>query len=177
MTRLTPILDREALPEANRRAYDYINETRGRVSPAMGVLLHSPDVAERIVHVGSYVRFDSALPVRVREIAALAASSELYNLFEQAAHTPAALQAGASEKSVQTIKERGPLENIDAEDQLPVRATREIFRGHDLPQSTFDEARAAYGDQGVIDLFSTIGYYGMLACLHKALDVEPPPLA
>ena len=177
MTRLTPILDRDALPEEHRGVYDYIEQTRGRVSPGMGVLLHSPDVAGRIVHTGSYVRFDSSLSPRVREIAALAASSELQNAFEMAAHTPGALQGGASEKSVQTIKERGPMENIDAEDQLPVRAARELFRDHDLTQATFDEAQAAYGEQGVVDLFSTIGYYAMLACLHKALDVQPPATA
>jgi 4-carboxymuconolactone decarboxylase len=176
MTRLVPILERDALPEEHRGVFDYLVETRGRVSPGMGVLLHSPDVTGRIVHVGSYVRFESALPPRVREVAALAASSEMQNAFEQAAHTPGALQGGASEQSVQTIKERGPLELIDEEDRLPVRCARELFRDHDLPQATFDEALAAYGERGVIDLFSTIGYYSMLACLHKALDVQPSPI-
>lgn len=175
MTRLPPILERDSLPEEHRSVHDYLVQTRGRVSPAMGVLLHSPDVTGRIVHVGTYVRFDSALPPRVREIAALAASSELQNAFEMAAHTAGAIQGGASERSVQTIKERGPLENIDPEDRLAVRAARELFREHDLAQTTFDEALAAYGQRGVIDLFATIGYYGMLACLHKALDVQPQP--
>ena len=177
MTRLAPILERDALPEDHRSVYDYLVQTRGRVSPGMGVLLHSPDVTGRIVHVGTYVRFESALPPRIREVAAHAASSEMRNAFEQAAHTPGALQGGASEHSVHTIKERGPLEEIDAEDRLAVRAARELFREHDLKQETFDEALAAYGEQGVIDLFATIGYYSMLACLHKALDVQPPATA
>lgn len=177
MTRLAPILERDALPEEHRNVYDYLVQTRGRVSPGMGVLLHSPDLTRRIVHVGTYVRFESALSPRLREVAALAASSEMHNAFEQAAHTPGALQGGASEKSVQTIKERGPLESIDAEDQLAVRAARELFRDHEVSEATFGEALAAYGEQGAIDLFATIGYYGMMACLHKALDVQPPATA
>ena len=60
MTRLAPILERDALPEDHRSVYDYLVQTRGRVSPGMGVLLHSPDVTGRIVHVGTYVRFESS---------------------------------------------------------------------------------------------------------------------
>ena len=40
-------------------------------------------------------------------------------------------------------------------------------------QPSFDEALAAYGEQGVIDLFSTIGYYAMLACLIRPWTSSP----
>jgi 4-carboxymuconolactone decarboxylase len=174
MTRLPEVSHRDALPEEHRGVYDYLVQTRGRVSTSMAVLLHSPDLTGLIAQVGTYIRFESPLLARVREVAALASSSELQNAYEEAMHTASALSAGAGEATVQAIKAGAALDQIDLEDQLPVRCARELLRDKQLSQATFDEALQQYGEQGVVDLFATIGYYAMLACLHNAFEVPPP---
>jgi 4-carboxymuconolactone decarboxylase len=175
MPRLQQITDKESLPEPHQGVVDYLVQTRGRVSPGFSVLLNSPDLAGRIAHTGSYVRFESTLPDRMREIAALTASSEMGNLYERSIHTGDCQNLDVPQSTIDAIVHGQPLESdVPAEDSLPVRAARELLRVHELSNATFEEARNQLGDQGVVDLIGNIGYYTMLACLHVGLGVTPP---
>src|SRR5205085_12188350 len=87
MARLPGISEKDSLPEAHRDVWDYLVKTRGAVSNGFSPLLHSPDVAGRIAHLGSYIRFENTLPEVMREVAALTASSELGNIYEQTMHS------------------------------------------------------------------------------------------
>jgi 4-carboxymuconolactone decarboxylase len=174
MPRLPQIKDKESLPEQHQGIIDYLVQTRGRVSDGFSVLLNSPDLASRIAHTGSYVRFESTLPDRMRELAALTASSEMGNLYERTIHAGDVAKLGVPQSTIDAIVHLQPLDNVSPEDSLPVRAARELLRVHELSNATFEEARAQLGDQGVVDLVGNIGYYTMLACLHVALGVSPP---
>jgi 4-carboxymuconolactone decarboxylase len=176
MPRLQPITEKESLPEQHHGVIDYLVQTRGRVSNGFSVLLNSPDLAGRIAHTGSYVRFESSLPDRLRELAALTASSEMGNVYERTIHTEDVQKLGVPESLIEAIVQGQPLAaDVPSEDSLPVRAARELLRVHELSVATFEEARNLLGDQGVVDLVGNIGYYTMLACLHVAFEVRPTP--
>jgi len=174
MPRLPQIKDKASLPEPNQEVFDYLVQTRGAVSPGYSVLLNSPDLAGRIAHTGSYVRFESTLPDRMRELAALTASAEMANLYERGIHAAEAEKLGVPQSTIDAIIHLKPLEDVPPEDSLPVRTARELLRVHELSNATFEDARAQLGDQGVVDLVGNVGYYTMLACLHVALGVTPP---
>jgi 4-carboxymuconolactone decarboxylase len=175
MPRLPQIQDKKSLPEQHQGVIDYLVQTRGAVSHGFSVLLNSPDLAGRIAHTGSYVRFESTLPDRLRELAALTASAEMGNLYERTIHAGDVAKLGVPQSTIDAIVHLQALApDVPAEDSLPVRAARELLRVHELSQATFEEARTQLGDQGVVDLVGNIGYYTMLACLHVALGVTPP---
>jgi 4-carboxymuconolactone decarboxylase len=175
MPRLPQITDKESLPEQHQAVIDYLVQTRGAVSNGYSVLLNSPDLAGRIAHTGSYVRFESTLPDRMRELAALTASSEMANLYERTIHTGDCQKLDVPQSTIDAIVHQQPLgADVPAEDSLPIRAARELLRVHELSNATFEEARTLLGDQGVVDLIGNIGYYTMLACLHVGLGVTPP---
>ena len=174
MPRLPQITEKKSLPEQHQGVIDYLVQTRGAVSPGFSTLLNSPDLAGRIAHTGSYVRFESSLPDRMRELAALTASSEMGNVYERTIHTRDVEKLGVPQSLIDAIVQMKPLQpDVLAEDSLPVRAARELLRVHELSGATFDEAHSLLGDQGVVDLVGNIGYYTMLACLHVALEVRP----
>lgn len=174
MPRLPQIRDKESLPEQHHSVIDYLEQTRGAVSHGYSVLLNSPDLAGRIAHTGSYVRFESTLPDRMRELAALTASTEMGNAYERTIHSRDAAELGVPQSTIDAIVRGEALRDVPAEDSLPVRAARELLRVHELSEATFNEAREKLGDQGVVDLVGNIGYYTMLACLHVAFEVKPP---
>ena len=175
MPRLPQIKDKESLPEQHQGVVDYLVQTRGAVSHGYSVLLNSPDLAGRIAHTGSYVRFESTLPDRMRELAALTASTEMGNVYERTIHTGDCQNLGVPQSTIDAVVHQQALaDDVPAEDSLPVRAGRELLRVHELSNATFEEARNLLGDQGVVDLIGNIGYYTMLACLHVGLGVTPP---
>jgi 4-carboxymuconolactone decarboxylase len=173
MPRLPEITERDRLPEDKRDHFDYLLKTRGAVRGGFAVLLHSPEVAGRFAHVGTYIRFESSLPRRVAELAALTTSTLLENEYEVAAHQRGAREAGVDEATLGAVTSGGAIDALSDEDRLPVRAARELVQDHRLSDAAFAEAQKRYGDQGAVDLVGTIAYYGSLAYLHNAMEIKP----
>jgi 4-carboxymuconolactone decarboxylase len=172
MARLPEVREKHQLPEEHHKIIDYLVQTRGAVSNGFSVLLNSPELAGRIAHLGSYVRFESVLDNRTRELAALTASTEMGNGYEQAIHARALLDLGLPDATVEAIKAGADLNGVAADVALPVRCARELLRDHRLSDDAFAAAHASLGDRGTVELVANIGYYSMLACLHVAFEVK-----
>ncbi len=174
MPRLPEVLDRDQLPEDQRDLFDYLAETRGSVRVPFSLILNSPETARRISHLGTFLRFESSLPQVVTELAVLTTALEFDCRHEWAAHTRLAKEAGISDSTIAIIGSRRPLTELSEEDALPVRFARELLQEHAASEAAFDSALQRFGNDGIIELTATIGYYGMLACLLNALEVIPP---
>ena len=170
MSRLPEITERN---KDNQEAYDYLMKTRGAVRSGFAVMLASPDIDQRIAHVGSYVRFDSSLPPNIRELAAVTASSELENPAEYVSHARQCRELHISEAVVAACLERAPVSGASEDEMLAINVARQLTRDHKLSDATFEAARKRLGDRGFIDLVATIGYFAMLAVCHVALDIKP----
>jgi 4-carboxymuconolactone decarboxylase len=165
---------------AQKPAYDYLLQSRGPsgLKGGFGVMLASPEICQRIAHVGSYIRFDSPIPRRMREVAATAISSELENPWEYVIHAKICREElGVPADVVRAILDCKPLPPAGSgatdDDMLAINVSREMARGHKLSQATFDAAKQRLGAAGVVDLLATVGYFAMLAVTHKALEVYP----
>ena len=174
MARLPEIFERDKLPEDKREVHDYLVKTRGAVSNGFAPFLHSPELVSRIAHLGTYIRFESTLPPKTRELLALTASSELDNPYERGIHAREALNQGASEAAVQAAVGKSSIDGISEDEALPIRAARELVRDHGLSDATFEAVHNVTGDQGYVEFIGTISYYSMLAYNHNAMQVTLP---
>src|SRR3972149_6417803 len=77
MARIATIDKKEDLTPENQKGYDAIAQSRGVVGGPWLALLHSPELAWRTAHLGSYVRFESSLERKLVELTALVAAREL----------------------------------------------------------------------------------------------------
>jgi 4-carboxymuconolactone decarboxylase len=169
--RLPELTDRNDLPEDKRFVHDYLVETRGRVSPGFGGILNNPDVAHRIAHLGSHIRFESELPDNVRELVALVASVEMDGVYEQAIHSRDALPAGVSQDTVDSANDKDDLREATPDEELAAKFTRELTRTHHVTDETFAAVQKRFGNSGTVELIATAAYYSMLALVHNALLV------
>ncbi|HEY2987245.1 MAG TPA: carboxymuconolactone decarboxylase family protein [Candidatus Binatia bacterium] len=177
MARIPLIENKEQLPPEHHITYDAIAQSRGVVRGPFAVLLHSPDLAGRTAHLGGYIRFESKLDPRIVELAALASARELDCKHEWAAHVAQAAKAGVSRETMRALQQRKTPENFSFEDAQIVSCAQELLRTHRLSEATFQALYARLGEQGLVELTATIGYYAMLACTLNAFDVasvEPP---
>lgn len=167
------ITDRNKIPEAERGNYDLIYETRGDITKPFQPLLNSPDLAGRVAHLGTYIRYESTLPGDVRELAIIATGREFDAAYEWAVHEPIARDEGVSEEIIEVVASRGPLDDLPEEAALIIRFVRELIREHKIADDTFTDAKARFGDQGVTELTGTVAFYSMMACLLNGLEVTP----
>ena len=176
MTRIPRITERDQVAERHKSIFDAIAESRGRVSGPFSVLLNSPEVAGRVAHLGSYIRFESTLEPQQRELAIITAAREFDCQYEWSAHAVLARNVGVRDAAIEAVANRAPVGSLSEEEATIISYGRQLFGDdHRVADSTFDAARQMFGDQGVTELTATYGYYGMLACALNAFQVEPAP--
>jgi len=105
-----PLPKREDLDEAGKRVYDTVADPKGGTIVGLrgpgGIQLYSPQYAEHARPLNRFLRYQSGLGERVRELAILVTAREFNSRFEWAAHEPEALRAGVAAAIIDVIKHR-----------------------------------------------------------------------
>jgi len=171
MARITTIDKKEDLAPADRKVYDAIASSRGVVGGPWRALLHSPELAERTMHLGSYVRFESTLDHKMIEFTALVAARELDCKHEWAAHVGHGQKAGIPMETIRAVYQKQGVEAFSFEDAQIVSFVREMIHTHRVSEATFQAIYGRLGEKGMVELTATIGYYAMLACTLNTFDV------
>jgi 4-carboxymuconolactone decarboxylase len=171
-----PLIERENdVPPGGEAAWAAIARSRGRVVGPFAALLHSPEAAGRVGHLGEYLRFQSAVAPAERELAILAVARTLDCRFEWAAHAPLARQAGVREEAIAAVREGRAPAGLTPEEAQVVAYARHLLERHRVDEATFGALAARLPRAGLVDLTATVGYYAMIACVLNAFEVTPAP--
>ena len=171
MARIATIDKKEDLAAEHQKVYDAIAASRGVVGGPWRALLHSPELAHRTMHLGSYVRFESSLDHKIVEFTALVAARELDCKHEWAAHVNHGQKAGIPLETIRAVHEKKSPEHFSTEDAQIVSFVREVIHVHRVSEPTFQAIYGCFGEKGMVELTATIGYYAMLACTLNSFDV------
>ena len=171
MARIATIDKKEDLAPENQKVYDAIAQSRGVVGGPWKALLHSPELAQRTMHLGSYVRFESTLDHKVVEFAALVTARELDCKHEWGAHANHAQKAGIPTETIRAVHQRQGVEHFSTEDAQIVSFVREMLHTHRVSEPTFQAIYGRFGERGMVELTATVGYYAMVACTLNTFDV------
>jgi len=171
MARISTISKKEELAPEHQNVYDAIAQSRGVVGGPWLALLHSPEIAARTAHLGSYIRFESSLEHKVVEFTALVAARELECKHEWAAHIMHGQKAGIPMETIRAVHQKQGAESFSSEDAQIVSFVREMIHSHRVNEATFQAIYGRFGEKGMVELTATIGYYAMLACTLNTFDV------
>jgi 4-carboxymuconolactone decarboxylase len=171
MARIATIDKKEDLAQEDQRVYDAIAASRGAVGGPWLALLHSPELAGRTAHLGSYIRFESSLDRKLLELAALTAARELGCKHEWAAHIAHGQKVGISLETIRAIHQQKATEHFSTDDAQVISYVREIISSHRVSETTFQALYGRLGEKGFVELAATVGYYAMLACTMNTFDV------
>jgi len=171
MARIATIDKKEDLSAEHQRVYDAIAQSRGIVGGPWRALLHSPEIAHRTMHLGSYVRFESSLEKKLIELTALVAARELDCKHEWAAHVNHGQKAGIPLETIRAVHQRKGVEHFSTEDAQIVSFVREMLHSHRVSEPTFQAIYGRFGEKGMVEITATVGYYAMVACTLNTFDV------
>ena len=116
---------------------------------------------------------DLLLPAEVRELAIITAARANDCAYEWAAHAILARQAGVQEQVIAAVLGGGSAADLPAADAQVIEFVRDLLMTNRVAEGTFQLAMGRFGVQGVVELAATAGYYGMLACVLNAFEVQP----
>ena len=171
MARLTPITKKDQVPAKHHAIVDNIVKSRGGIQGPFTMFLHSPEIADRVGHLGAYVRFEGALDMRVRVLAAMTVAREYDAMYVWGAQTGSARKQGVPESTITAIREKHS-RGLPPEDAQIVDFTRDLLRKHRVDDATATALRKRFGDDQFIQLTGAIGYYSLLAMTVNACELE-----
>lgn len=171
MARLSNMTKEELKPE-DQQFNDEIAGSRGSVRGPYGVLLHSPNLAARVAHTGTYVRFDLDLPESLKETIIITTAREIRNQYEFAAHARLASQAGVSEDTIQAIARGTAPQGLSGEEEMLVRYVKELLQNHKISDPTFKAVEDRFGIQRTLEITVLVGHYLLVGQVLTAFEVD-----
>ncbi len=137
-------------------------------------LLRSPLLADRMVKLLDYLRFNTSVPRRLNEFAILIQARLWTSQVEWVAHHPLALKAGLAESVAEDLKVgRRPTE-MKPDEELVYDLSMELSIQHSVSDALFTRAKTLLTEQQIVDLVTVSGTYASVAMLLATAD-EPAP--
>jgi 4-carboxymuconolactone decarboxylase len=182
--RFAPLDPGQASPDQKAVIANLLAGPRGARTGLAGpfnALLRSPQLGDRLQKLGEYVRFQSALPARLNELAILMTARHWTSQFEWHAHYIFALEAGLDPAVADAIaKGRRPIA-LRTDEIAVYEFCAELLSEKQVSDAKFAAVKALFGEAGVVDLIGTVGYYHIVSMIlnvdcYPLPDGVPPPL-
>ena len=172
--RMTRITQHGDLKHADQHYLDRIIRTRGHVSALFQVLLHTPDVADRMATVGAFFLYETLLPPTLRTLVWLVTAREFDCEYAWQGSVHHAPTAGLPQTLIDALR-RGETPSDLAEPQATVVAfCHELMRGnHHVCDATYAAAVKHFGVPATIQIAATLGYFAMMCCVANTFELPP----
>jgi 4-carboxymuconolactone decarboxylase len=183
-----PVLRPAELSAEQRALYAEINSSRRTANPRLipltdeaggltgpfNAMLFAPRLGGALQALGAAVRFQTALPARVREMAILAVAQAWDSGYERYAHEAIGRAAGLTEDELAALRAGDELDLAEPVERAALAAARALARRRDLDDAEFAAAEAALGASALVELSTLVGYYMSIALLLRVFRVLPP---
>ena len=178
--RLPPV-NREELDDFGKKLYDsivqggrsftYDEENKIYMGPR-AIRMYSPIVANHNSSANQYLRYESGLDPKLREVTILNAAIEMNSDYEWTAH-----EVGLPQEIIDIIKYKKPVPaNLGEKEAAIINLCREILRDdHRVSPDTFANALSLFGKKRLVEIVALLGGYTGTAMILNTFDQQLPP--
>lgn len=146
---------------------------RGGLIAPFVPLLRAPELMTRLQLVGEYLRFGAGLPKHLTELVILLVARRWDQDYEWGHHVPLARAAGLGEDIIAAVRDEGAVTGPD-DVRVVWRFVDDLENDRGVSDPAFEAALAAVGDDGVVEVIATVGYYTTLAMTMNAARTPVP---
>ena len=175
MARYQELSPAEMNPAQNAFVDEIVSGKRGRFGGPFQLLIRAPEVCKHLSRLGEYLRWGSSLSPALSELAICLTARHIRANYEWHAHAPLAVEGGVPAAAMEAIR-TGAAPQFAAKDQaLVYKLVSELIDTKRLSDASFAEGVAAFGEQGVVELGTIIGYYTAIGNALNVFEVGLPP--
>ncbi len=170
----------------------FLQGSGGNVGPAAHVLIRSPGLSGRMLHVGDHAHSQTSLTPACQALAILACARAWRSRWLWEQHLPRAVQAGMDEAGLQQMVKGGPARALISElapacaPDLAAKLAAvldfctQLHGYHQVSDECYANTIELLGEAGLVDLIGLSGYYTFIAmCLNTnegaSLPAGSPP--
>ncbi len=175
MSRLSKKQREELTPEQQVQ-YDRIARFRrpgpdGQIGGPFDPWIRSPEVAERAVSLGNFIWERTTLDRRLVELAIIITARHFCSNVEWVAHARMAREQGVSDAVIDDVFARRRPQAAPTDELVVYDVVTALHESHDLPLALYRQAVDTFGEQGLMELIMTIGFYGFVSLTLNAFNV------
>jgi len=172
--RLPPIPETSWTVSQKACADEIVQGPRGALVEPFIPMLRSPELCTHAQRLGEYLRYRSAIGLRLSELAILVTARHWDQEVEWAIHAPIALKKGLSEQVVERIGLDQTPKFTQADEKIVYDFARQSLVDKRVSDETWALALAHFGEQGAVDLLGIVGYYTMLSVVMNGACTPAP---
>jgi 4-carboxymuconolactone decarboxylase len=161
-------------PEQVEVCSEVVAGRRGKVPSPMIAWIRHPELARRAQMLGEVVRFQTTLEPRLIELAVLICARYWTSHQVWTSHKRHALVAGLDAEIVGAIAARRASVFLDEREQLVFDLSTGLLQRHRVSEPLYSRAVATFGERGVVELVSIVGYYGLVSLTANAFELGLP---
>lgn len=167
-------LDPAQMDDAQKALHDRIAARRGGVRGPFNAWLHSPKLCDRVESLGAYLRFETDIPMALKEIAVLLVARAFTSQYMWRAHVRFALRHGLTQEQIDAIRERRePPLRSDAE-RIVYDFASELLRDHQVSDRSWNALVGLFDARRAVEFTALIGNFCMVALALNAFRVDLP---
>src|SRR2546426_1557495 len=175
MPRIAPVTGKSDVPAEYHGVVDDVLKVFGTIRGPFSILLHSPNLAARLLKLVTFNREDNVVEPKLRSVAILSAVREREAAYVWAAQVGAARRAGLREEVIDLIRAKGDPGKLPAEERDIVTYTRQLMRTNRVDQAVFHALQKRHGVQWLVELTAAANYFALLSGIVNAFEVVAPP--
>lgn len=173
--RLPPLPESQWTDAQRTEAEAVIRGPRGALISPFVPLLRSPELMGHAQRMGEYLRYRSALTLRLSELAILVTARAWSQQVEWAIHAPIAEREGVLPTVIEAIAQRRVPQGMNGDEAAVHALCTELHRDQTVSDATWADAVQRFGERGAVDLIGITGYYTFLSMVMNAARTAVPP--
>lgn len=174
MARVPVLKTTDQLTGEARRIAEQIVDTRQSLDGPFSVWMHAPEWAERVAHLGTLVRWEGTLELRIRTLAALVVGRHFQAQYVWGIQGVIGAERDIPRATIDAIRDNQS-DGIAPDDLQIIDFTRQLLRNNRIDERLAQAVMARLGADQYVQLTTCIGYYAMLAMTVNGVELPPNP--
>ncbi len=145
---------------------------RGSVHNLQRALANNPAALRAYLGMSRYVRDESSLAPRLRELAVLAVAHVQNVPYEIHYHVPAARRAGVPEEQIAAFPNWAASDRFDAVERAVLTYADQVARRLEVDDEVFEELKRHLSLPDVVDLVLVVAWYHLCSAVIVPLQIE-----
>ena len=174
MARVPQIAGRDDVPDGSKYIADQVQAVFGAIRGPFSILLHSPELAERLLPMVPFNREKSVVEGPLRSVGILAGVREKDCAYVWQAQVRAGRANGVREAVIDVLRAKADPAGLTRDERDVVVYARRLTVTGKVEQSAFDLLQLRHGTKWLVELTAFIGFYGGLCGICNAFEVPAP---
>src|SRR6202140_5103868 len=171
-----PMIPADKLTDAQQKAIADYKDLRKQdlTGPPWSVILRVPDLVVPSLQMRLHNLNNSALSPKLTEFAIMIAARNWTSYYEWYSHSQEAVTAGLSAAVIAALADGRRPEQMTEDEEILYDFCTELLHNQSVSDPTYARAVAKFGEPGVVEAASLVGYYTYLAMVMNTARTPSP---